>query len=342
MALADWALSENRGGYTKEQRKQINNMPKEQQSTYTGLGRQNTGSSTSGGVSYSGGNSGGGGGGGGYYGGTSFDYNGLLAQLRAEQQAAAERLRAEQEAAAREAYERRKAAADEFKSSALAAADESYNYGAGTLNTANDKSLQESYIANMMAKRNLGQNLAYAGKSGGAAESTLLGIENSYGSARGVVEANRQSGLASLANQRTQDRAAAQQQYSQYMMGASDDLNTTLQKIRSDAAAQQAQLLQAQYEAAAKAASEQSSANSRASGSSAAAALNAQDLATEMQKMSYSAYQNLYRQYVSTGMTPAEADQLAQQGAQNNTNAWLWGMTNSGLMDRQQAYDYMR
>lgn len=272
-----------------------------------------------------------GGGGGVSGGGASYDYNSILASLRAEQ-----------EAAAREAYERRRAAADEFRASALAAADENYNYGAGVLNKANDKSLQESYIANMLAKRNLGQNLAYAGKSGGAAESTLLGIENNYGSARGAVESSRQSGLASLANQRAQDRAAAQQQYSQYMMGASDDLNSTLQKIRSDAATQQAQLLQAQYEAAAKAASAQSSANSLTNGSGAAAALNAQEVASEMQKMSYSAYQNLYRQYVSTGMSPAEADRLAQQGAQNNTNAWLWSAVNSGQLSQQQAYDYMR
>lgn len=327
MALADWALSESRGGYTKDQRKTINEMPKEQQSTYTGLGRQNQtgGSTATGGGGYSGG-----GGGGSVGGGASYDYNSILASLRAEQ-----------EAAAREAYERRRAAADEFRASALAAADENYNYGAGVLNKANDKSLQESYIANMLAKRNLGQNLAYAGKSGGAAESTLLGIENNYGSARGAVESSRQSGLASLANQRAQDRAAAQQQYSQYMMGASDDLNSTLQKIRSDAATQQAQLLQAQYEAAAKAASAQRNSNSLVNGSGAAAALSENGMA-EMQKMSYSAYQNLYRQYISTGMTPAEADQLAQQGAQNNTNAWLWGMVNSGQLDKQLAFDYMR
>lgn len=330
MALADWALSENRGGYTKEQRNAINKMPKEQKSTYTGLGRQNTSSGSSSGGGFSGGGGGGSYSGGGGGGGYSFDYNSILAQLRAEQ-----------EAAAREAYERRKAAAEEFRNSALQAADENYNYGAGVLNTANDKSLRESYIASMMAKRNLGQNLAYAGKSGGAAESTLLGIENSYGSARGTVEAQRQSGLASLANQRSQDRAAAQQQYSQHLMGASDDLNGTLQKIRSDAAAQQAQLLQAQYQAAAQAASAQSSANSLASGSGAAAALNAQEVSSEMQKMSYSAYQNLYRQYISTGLAPAEADRLAQQGAQNNVNAWMWGMVNSGQLSAQQAYGYM-
>lgn len=115
------------------------------------------------------------------------------------------------------------------------------------------------------------------------------------------------------------------------------DLNSTLQKIRSDAAAQ---LLQAQYQAAAKAASAQSSANSLVSGSGAAAALNENGVA-EMQKLSYSAYQNLYRQYISTGLAPAEADRLAQQGAQNNVNAWMWGMVNSGQLPQQMAYDYM-
>lgn len=257
------------------------------------------------------------------------DYNSILAQLRAEQ-----------EAAAREAYERRTAAANEFRNAGLSAADENYNYGTGRLDVASDKSLNDSYIASMMAKRNLGQNLAYAGKSGGAAESTLLGIENSYGTARGNVEANRQSGIASLANQRAQDRAAVQQQYSSYMMGASDDLNNTLQRIKSDAAAQQAQLLQAQYEAAAKAASTQSSTNSLVSGAGAASALNDKGVA-EMQRMSYSAYQNLYRQYIETGLSPNEADRLAQQGAQYNTSAWLLGMVNSGQLSPQAAYGYM-
>lgn len=58
-------------------------------------------------------------------------------------------------------------------------------------NQAADNSLKEAYIANMMAKRNLPQQLKAAGVSGGATETTMSDIENTYMNNRFGIEANR-------------------------------------------------------------------------------------------------------------------------------------------------------
>ena len=65
-------------------------------------------------------------------------------------------------------------------------------------NQAADASLNQAYIANMQAKKNLPQQLKAAGISGGASESTLAGIENTYMNNRASIEAarNQANGLA--------------------------------------------------------------------------------------------------------------------------------------------------
>lgn len=58
-------------------------------------------------------------------------------------------------------------------------------------NQAADKSLKEAYIANMLAKRNLPQQLKAVGVSGGASETTLADIQNTYMNNRFGIEGNR-------------------------------------------------------------------------------------------------------------------------------------------------------
>lgn len=58
-------------------------------------------------------------------------------------------------------------------------------------NQAADNSLKEAYIANMLAKRNLPQQLKAVGVSGGASETTLADIQNTYMNNRFGIEANR-------------------------------------------------------------------------------------------------------------------------------------------------------
>lgn len=58
-------------------------------------------------------------------------------------------------------------------------------------NQAADNSLKEAYIANMMSKRNLPQQLKALGIAGGASETTLADIDNTYMNNRFGIEANR-------------------------------------------------------------------------------------------------------------------------------------------------------
>ena len=58
-------------------------------------------------------------------------------------------------------------------------------------NQAADKSLREAYIANMLAKRNMSQQLKAMGVSGGATETTLADIQNTYMNNRFGIEENR-------------------------------------------------------------------------------------------------------------------------------------------------------
>jgi hypothetical protein len=63
-----------------------------------------------------------------------------------------------------------------------------------TVNTNNqlaEDSLKEAYIANMLAKRNLPQQLKAMGISGGASETTLADIENTYMNNRFAIEDGR-------------------------------------------------------------------------------------------------------------------------------------------------------
>lgn len=74
---------------------------------------------------------------------------------------------------------------------------------------------QQAYIANQMQNRNLGQQLAAMGRSGGASESTMLGLANEYGNARGELDRSRNDQLATLAAQLAEGKASDLDAYNQ-------------------------------------------------------------------------------------------------------------------------------
>lgn len=79
-------------------------------------------------------------------------------------------------------------------------AESLYNQTVAQVNHATDNALQQSYIQNRLAGRNLNQQLAAAGVTGGASESTVLGLQNQYGTNRAGLEQNRQNNLTTLGN----------------------------------------------------------------------------------------------------------------------------------------------
>ena len=84
-------------------------------------------------------------------------------------------------------------------------------------NQAADKSLKEAYVANMLSKRNLPQQLKALGISGGASETTLADIDNTYMNNRFGIEENRND--ANLQARLAYDNGVAGD-YSEYLSKA--------------------------------------------------------------------------------------------------------------------------
>ena len=132
-------------------------------------------------------------------GGSSFDSAAYYAQIQAQAAAEAERLRAQQEQVARGAYDRNMAALQDAYNqratllknnydSTVGSLKSNYNLSKNNVNNQSNQALQEAYINRMLSQKNLAQNMAAQGLSGGMAESTMAGLYNNYGNARNGIE----------------------------------------------------------------------------------------------------------------------------------------------------------
>lgn len=219
MALADWVLSENRGGYTKSDREKIKKDKTTPQWVYTGIGaprggsaggQQKTAQPAAGGSGSSGG-SGGGSGGSGDGGGSGGGVNALEllnAFLQAQQKAR-----------------------DEAYRVAEAQQKNDYEYAAGRLNTDTDRALQEAYINKMLSLLHLPQDMTAQGLGGGASETTLGSLYNNYGNARAKLESERQRQLAGLLNTHQNNLAQLRAQRASGAQTALNAYNTQLAKL---------------------------------------------------------------------------------------------------------------
>lgn len=89
------------------------------------------------------------------------------------------------------------------------------DYGASrdSVNRDANKSLQEAYINKMLSSKNLAQNMAAQGLSGGASETTMAGMANNYGNARNNIQTVQNENLGNLENLYNQNRNSAYQAY---------------------------------------------------------------------------------------------------------------------------------
>lgn len=115
--------------------------------------------------------------------------------------------RTKQETAVQKARDALTNAAQSNYDSAVNLLQQGYDKNVGSVNTDTEKALQDAYISSMMQQRNLGQQLAAYGRSGGAAESTLLGLANAYGQQRGTLDNTRQQNLANLVQKLQENKA---------------------------------------------------------------------------------------------------------------------------------------
>lgn len=122
-------------------------------------------------------------------------------------------------------YQSQLAAAQADFEAAMAQLQKGYDANVGTVNTNTAKGLQQAYINNMMNQKNLGQQLAAMGRSGGASESTLLGLANQYGQNRGTLENTRNEQLNQLALQLAENQAAQTSDYNNVKTGYATDYN---------------------------------------------------------------------------------------------------------------------
>lgn len=76
-----------------------------------------------------------------------------------------------------------------------------YNQGVNQANLTSDEAARQQYIAYMQNRKNLAEQLSTNGITGGASETALNQILNSYSSNLADTEASRQNALAELANE---------------------------------------------------------------------------------------------------------------------------------------------
>lgn len=166
----------------------------------------------------------GGGGGGG-------DYASMIAQMLAEQRAAAQAAYDASKARLDAAYDDTYNALKGNLNSALDRMQKNYEYGRGVQSDDAGKSLREAYINYMMNKRNLAQNLAAAGLSGGATESNMAKMYNNYGSSRNNINTTLAKNLAQLLNTYENNVAAANQAYNEQWAGARQNYANQLNSL---------------------------------------------------------------------------------------------------------------
>lgn len=168
-------------------------------------------------ISSSSGSSGGSGG----SGGSSYDaaaaaaaaYEAYMAEMRRQQEAAANAAYDRNVAAMNSAFDQRGELLKGNLDTTLQNLQTDYNASRDAINRDATNAAREAYINRMMSQRNLAQNMAAQGLSGGASETTLAGLENNYGNARNQIATTANENLGDLEDLYSKNRNSAMQEY---------------------------------------------------------------------------------------------------------------------------------
>ena len=152
----------------------------------------------------------------------------ILLQQYERSMAAQKEARAKQEAAALAGYNSLMDAAKARYDSAFAQRQQSYDKAVGDVNSATERAMQQAYLSSELQKRNIGQQLAALGRSGGASETTLLNMANNYGNARGAIDQSRTSQLGALASDFSAGKASDLDTYNTARAGYDYDYRNRL------------------------------------------------------------------------------------------------------------------
>lgn len=88
-----------------------------------------------------------------------------------------------------------------------------YDFSSNNLQKDAARSLKDAYVNRMLSQKSIGQQLSALGIGGGAAESTIAGINNNYGNSRNDINTTLNDNLASLNNVLQSNLAAIEQSY---------------------------------------------------------------------------------------------------------------------------------
>lgn len=114
----------------------------------------------------------------------------------------------------------------------------------GKVQDATGQAMQQAYISNQLSQRNIGQQLAAQGRSGGASESALLGIANTYGQTRGGLDTQRNTQLGDLTLTLGKQRGAALNTRDSANAQYASDYERAVSEYEKAHAAQQVQIEQ--------------------------------------------------------------------------------------------------
>lgn len=279
-------------------------------------------------------------------------YQNMLDQQRARDAEAARQRRAAAQAAyeknmsyLNDAYARRGELLQGNYNDTLAQLQGQYAYGAQGVNENADRAQQQAYLNYMLSKRDLPQQLAALGINGGASESRLAGLYNSYGNARSAVDTGRNSDLASLLNTLNQNKSSALQAYNSalsndaaqklsYQMQLEQNRDNDIADIISQYGAidgldsfyaeEMKKLNQSQADAAQKSRSAVYSAGNTP------AAVSTQQLTDDLRAQGSKVYQDAYQKAVQDGYT-----QIASSSAEDAMKNFYYEMYRSGVMDEE-------
>lgn len=159
------------------------------------------------------------------------DYASMIAEMLAQQRAAAENAYNQSRSRLDSAYNDTYAALKNNLNSAMDTMRKNYEYGQSVQNEDAAKSLREAYINYMMNRRNLNQNLSAAGISGGATESSLANMYNNYGNSRNDINTTLARNLAQLLNTYENNVASANQAYNSQWADARQNYASNLNQL---------------------------------------------------------------------------------------------------------------
>ena len=201
------ALDRDRNSYNSAKKNNTTNLVNRPWNSGVTVGKPSGGSGSSGGSGGSG--------------GSSYDaaaaaaaaYEAYMAEMRRQQEAAANAAYDRNVAAMNSAFDQRGDLLKGNLDTTLQNLQTDYNASRDAINRDATNAAREAYINRMMSQRNLAQNMAAQGLSGGASETTLAGLENAYGNARNQIATTANENLGDLEDLYSKNRNSAMQEY---------------------------------------------------------------------------------------------------------------------------------